>query len=180
MKAIQFSLFLSLLLVGCGEEETEFERTKRLAEGGDKVAQNDLGISYFLGLGVPQDFKEAVKWYRLAAEQGYAPAQNNLGVKYHHGRGVPQDYKEAVKWYTKSAEQGIASAQSNLGMMYDNGFGVPKDLVPAYAWFNIAQANGDEDAKEKRDELELTPEQVAKAQALSTEIQKRIEADRKD
>ena len=55
-----------------------------------------------------------------------------------------------------------------------------KDLVPAYAWFNIAQANGYEDAKERRDELELTPEQVAKAQALSTEIQKRIEADRKD
>ena len=24
------------------------------------------------GQGVPQDYKEAVKWYRLAAEQGYA------------------------------------------------------------------------------------------------------------
>ena len=51
MKAIQFSLFVSLLLVGCREEETEFERTKRLAEGGDKVAQNDLGISYLWGRG---------------------------------------------------------------------------------------------------------------------------------
>jgi hypothetical protein len=33
---------------------------------------------YEKGQGVPQDYKEAVKWYRLAAEQGYADAQTNL------------------------------------------------------------------------------------------------------
>ena len=114
------------------------------------------------------------------AEDGDADAQNNLGYMYRDGNGVPQDYKEAVKWYTKAAEQGVAIAQKNLGLRYYFGEGVPKDLVPAYAWFNIAQANGDEDAKKLRDELELTPEQVAKAQALSTEIQKRIEANKKD
>ena len=31
------------------------------------------------GQGVPQDYAEAVKWYRLAAEQGNADAQYNLG-----------------------------------------------------------------------------------------------------
>lgn len=30
------------------------------------------------GLGVPQDFPEAAKWYRLAGEQGEAEAQFNL------------------------------------------------------------------------------------------------------
>ena len=35
--------------------------------------------------------KQAVKWYRLAAEQGHADAQNNLGVTYAYGRGVIQD-----------------------------------------------------------------------------------------
>ena len=29
--------------------------------------------------GVPEDDKEALKWYRLAAEQGHAKAQYNLG-----------------------------------------------------------------------------------------------------
>ena len=27
---------------------------------------------YAVGQGVPHDYKEAVKWFRLAAEQGYA------------------------------------------------------------------------------------------------------------
>ena len=37
---------------------------------------------YDNGDGVPQDYKEAVKWYRLAAEQGDAAAQYNLGIMY--------------------------------------------------------------------------------------------------
>ena len=40
------------------------------------------------GQGLPQDFKEGVKWYRLAAEQGNAAAQSNLGVMYARGKGV--------------------------------------------------------------------------------------------
>jgi TPR repeat protein len=30
-------------------------------------------------VGVPQDFKEAIKWYRLSAYQGYTEASDNLG-----------------------------------------------------------------------------------------------------
>ncbi len=37
--------------------------------------------------GVPQDYAEAVKWYRLAAEQGDAGAQFSLGLMYASGRG---------------------------------------------------------------------------------------------
>jgi TPR repeat protein len=47
---------------------------------------------------VPQDHQEAVRWYRLAADQGYADAQYNLGVMYYKGQGVPQDYGEAHMW----------------------------------------------------------------------------------
>ena len=69
---------------------------------------------YDKGQGVPQDYKTAVKWYRLAAEQGDADAQYNLGVMYDKGRGVPQDYKTAVKWYRLAAEQGFAPAENVL------------------------------------------------------------------
>ena len=44
---------------------------------------------YYQGQGVPQDYAEAVSWYRLAAEQGNATAQSNLGAMYDNGRGVP-------------------------------------------------------------------------------------------
>ena len=57
------------------------------------------------GEGVPQDDAEAVRWYRLAADQGHATAQNNLGIRYSNGRGVPQDYVEAHMWYNLAAAQ---------------------------------------------------------------------------
>ena len=78
------------------------------AERGDAGAQFNLGVRYDKGQGVPQDSKEAVKWYRLSAEQGNADAQSNLGDIYFYGRGGLQDYKEAFKWYRLSAEQGLA------------------------------------------------------------------------
>ena len=74
-------------------------------------------MMYRQGQGVPQDYKEAVKWYRLSAEQGVADAQYQLGFDvFQNGQGVPQDYKEAIKWYRLSAEQGRCSnAQYILG-----------------------------------------------------------------
>ncbi len=57
----------------------------------------------YKGRGVPQDYAEAVKWYRKAAEQGNAGAQFNLGVMYDNGQGVPQDYVQAHMWYNLSA-----------------------------------------------------------------------------
>ena len=40
---------------------------------------------YAIGRGVPQDDAEAVRWYRLAADQGYVPALINLGNMYETG-----------------------------------------------------------------------------------------------
>ena len=36
---------------------------------------------------MPQDYAEAAKWYRKAAEQGYAEAQYFLAFMYSLGRG---------------------------------------------------------------------------------------------
>ena len=93
---------------------------------------------YGKGQDVTQDYAEAVKWFRKAAEQGVAAAQFNLGIMYDNGLGVTQDYAEAVKWFRKAAEQGYAKAQYNLGVMYDNGEGVPQDDAHAYMWLKLA------------------------------------------
>ena len=53
-------------------------------------AQFNLGTLYVKGQGVPQDYAEAVKWFRLAANQGHAGALHNLGVLSAGGQGVPQ------------------------------------------------------------------------------------------
>jgi len=105
------------------------------ANQGDAPAQNDLGVMYHDGKGVPQDYKQAVNWYAKAANLNYAPAQFNLGNMYHDGDGVPQDYIQALSWYTKAANQNDADAQYNLGIMYANGRGVPQDDKQAVNWY---------------------------------------------
>src|SRR5690349_10645203 len=59
-----------------------------LAERGNSNAQNNVGVFYERGEGVPRDYVAAVSWYRRAAEQGNGAAQNNLGVMYEKGLGV--------------------------------------------------------------------------------------------
>ena len=39
-----------------------------------------LDVAIRKGLGVPKNYAEAVKWYKLSAEQGFAMAQNNIDV----------------------------------------------------------------------------------------------------
>ena len=118
----------------------------------DAEVQYQLGEAYYFGCDVPQDYAEAVKWHRRAAEQGHARAQNVLGYAYDHGEGVAQDYEEAAKWYRRAAGQGYAKAHFNLGLLYSNGLGVSIDHREAYIQFHIAAAEGFEPAAKYRDD----------------------------
>jgi TPR repeat protein len=176
-----------------GDYETAYRLIKPLAEQGLPEAQFNLGLMYDKGQGVPQDYAEAVKWYRKAAEQGNAKAvksyrkaaeqgnaeaQFNLGLMYDKRQGVPQNYAEAAKWYRRAAEQGFAEAQTNLGIMYFTGQGVPKDYVLAHMWFHLATSRYPASEKAKRERAEvsrdiaaskMTPAQIAEAQRLALE-----------
>ena len=124
-----------------------------LAEQGDAIAQVLLGSMYENGLGVKQDYFEAVKWYRQAAEQGLALAQYNLGVMYTYGRGVKQDDVEAVKWFRQAAEQGDTDAQTLLGFSYLLGTGIQVNKALAKEWLGKACDNGDQQGCEAYGEL---------------------------
>ena len=65
---------------------------------------------YDRGNGVKQDYGEAARLYRLAADQGYAYAQFNLGLMYNHSKGVKRDYRKALRFYRLAADQGYARA----------------------------------------------------------------------
>ena len=79
-------------------------------DAGDTTGQLNLDVMYARGSGVPKDYAEAVKWYRMAAEQGHAKAQNILGVKCDNGDSVPEDDVRAHAWYNLAAEQGYERA----------------------------------------------------------------------
>jgi TPR repeat protein len=122
-------------------------RLYKLAVEGNAEAQNNLGLLYENGEGVAQDYKEAVRWFKLAAEQGFAQAQDNLGSRYVDGLGVAQDYKEAVRWFKLAAEQGFAQAQDDLGFMYYRGQGVAQDYKEAIRWYKLAAEQGNAEAQ---------------------------------
>lgn len=75
-----------------GLQRRVVELTKILAEGGHPSAQNNLGVYYAKGYGVPRDLVKTTYWYQRAAEQGDVLAQNSLGVCYLRGEGVQRDH----------------------------------------------------------------------------------------
>ena len=120
-----FSLFLGassysadfnkgLTAAQSGDFATALKEWKPLAEEGNAVAQNNLGLMYHNGWGVPQDYKEAVYWYRLAAEQEHVDAQSNLANRYYYGEGVNKDIVYAHMWKNISASNGINKAKEEL------------------------------------------------------------------
>ena len=110
------------------------ESYRKAAEDGDVAAQCALGLMFYKGEGVVQDFNEALKWINKAALRRNRDAQYYLGNCYSQGLGVKQNYEEAVKWYRKAAERGHADAQNALGSMYKNGIGVTQDYKEAMGW----------------------------------------------
>jgi uncharacterized protein len=59
-----------------GDYATALRLVRPLAEQGRADAQFGLGLMYHEGQGVASVDREAVKWFRLAAEQGIAGAQH--------------------------------------------------------------------------------------------------------
>jgi TPR repeat protein len=85
------------------------------AAAGSCFGQYAVGLCYDFGRGgVAQDYAEAVRLYRLAADQGHAHAQVNLGTMFANGEGVAKGRAEAIRWYRLAAAQGHASATSAL------------------------------------------------------------------
>jgi acyl carrier protein len=164
-----------------GDFDKAFKLWSIEAANGDPSAQYGLGVLYYSGDGVPQDYNAAAKWYRKAAEQGDAMAQHNLGSMYIKGKGVPQDSQEAFKWFRLAAEQGEAFSQSNLGYMYFSGDGVLQSHHDGYAWTLVAQANGHAMASDNLEvyRKSMSPDQIEMAQyqadAIGTRLAKSAE-----
>lgn len=108
------------------------------AKQGDAVAQYELGVIY----SIEENYDEAVRLFRLAADQGNLLALHRLGTSYYWGHGVPQDYKEASRLFRVAANQGVASAQYMLAISYQDGKGVPQDQKEYMRYLGLAADQG--------------------------------------
>ncbi len=79
----------------------------KAAMNGDARAQFDLGLMFYNGQGVEQDYAAARSLWEKAAEQGHSLAQYDLGVMYNNGEGVWRDLGKAREWYGKACENGL-------------------------------------------------------------------------
>ena len=136
------------------DRESERRALIEAAQAGNARAQKKLGDLCRIGDNLTkQDCVEAIRWYRLAAEQGNAEAQNDLGVMHLNGMGVREDAAEAARWYRRAAEQGVAIAQFNLACRYVRGDGVEHDDREAVGWLLQAAHQGHVEATAQLGEL---------------------------
>ena len=102
------------------KEKQAFKKALRSAELGQSREQFTVGLMYANGVGVDQDFQQALHWYLKAAENGLAAAQYILGSKYAGGIGVRQDLQKAFLWYLRAGEQGHPKALFKLGKLFSS------------------------------------------------------------
>jgi uncharacterized protein len=147
-------ILLTLALPARGFDGLDPARIEQQAQGGDADAQSKLGVMYASGVGRKQDRKEALRWYRRAAEQGNPVGEWNLAFMYVKGEGVATDFHEARKLFRKAAEGGLPNAQYDLGIMLLDGLGGNPDRVEAEKWFRLAAARGYREANKILKELD--------------------------
>jgi hypothetical protein len=74
-----------------GQHETALQIWSGLAGKGHFLAQYNLGIMHFKGLGVVRSYTHAIKWFSHASRSGFSPAVVNLAIMFEKGLGVPVD-----------------------------------------------------------------------------------------
>jgi len=129
-------------------DKKALKKLLELAWLGNSYAQYKLGNIY-KRKGVLQNYNEAVKWYRLSAEQENADAQYKLGIMFFCGWGVMRNSAEAMKWWKKSAELGNTDAQCRLVEMFEQEECVKRDFAEAAKWYQKLAEKGKVDAQFK-------------------------------
>lgn len=84
---------------------------RKAAEQDYALAQHALGLACL----EESDDGEAVRWFRLAAQQDLPEAQTDLAKCYLNGTGVPAHRGHAASWFRKAERLGYVPAITGLG-----------------------------------------------------------------
>jgi TPR repeat protein len=94
------------------------------AVDGDAIAQDRLGIMYAKGIGVPQNFVRAEKWFIKSANQRFPDALYNLYVLYKVGpNGIEPDEHKAVSFSAQAMAAGYNRTLCELLDLLDQADG---------------------------------------------------------
>ena len=101
------------------------------AEDGHIAAQVALAECYEKGLGVRQDYAEALKWYEKAASCGSCHAMHMLAIRYSLGIGCEKNYGRAYYLTVTAVDKGYDEALWQMSHCFRNGYGVKQDIEKA-------------------------------------------------
>ncbi|MBF0355738.1 MAG: sel1 repeat family protein [Alphaproteobacteria bacterium] len=88
------------------------------AASGVHAAQYNLGMAYFQGIGIEQNYVKALEWLQKAsARPGYYWPQYWIGVIYENGLGVDKNIDEAINWYEISSSNGSGESSRRLKVL---------------------------------------------------------------
>ena len=104
-----------------------------------KEVISEIGIRYFYGVDVEQDYHKAKEWFELGINYNIGQCYAFLGEIYLHGFGLKKEeinYKKAYDYFEKAMTHGeSAMGFSGMGYLYYYGLGVKKDKKEAYNCF---------------------------------------------
>jgi TPR repeat protein len=104
-------------------------------------------------IGIENNRKDAIKWYRRAAERGDWWAQNNLGILLLQNNGGAVRRRSGERWLACAAAQGNRDAAYNMGVAWLLGSFGQSDRVMAKHWLAVSAAKGHEQARHLIDDL---------------------------
>ena len=88
----------------------------------------NLGVSYYYGNGVKQDYKKAVSFYSRAAEKKHPIGIYNLAVAFENGNGIQRNIDKAIELYHEAANLGVAMAIEALNRLKINNTNMAQNL----------------------------------------------------
>jgi localization factor PodJL len=84
-------------------------------------AKHNIGAAYYHGTGTTQDYTEALKWFKEAAEMGLTDSRYNLGLMYKNGQGTHRDPVQAYFWLNLAALHGDNDAAAVRDSVANDG-----------------------------------------------------------
>lgn len=131
-----------------GQFESAYQEFEILYGQGDAEAAYYLGRMHHMGEGVPQNFSQALNWYRTAADGGHAEGYFSMGQMYEKGQGSPQDFTRAFEAYQAASDLDHMAARKRVAMMHAEGLGTPVDYGEAARLMQTVADTGDPEAQQ--------------------------------
>jgi TPR repeat protein len=129
-----------LAALEAGEVAAALRHLRPLALEGVVEAEYRMGIMCLHGIGLVQDFGDAVFWLTRAADQGHVEAQSELGMAYITGSAAPAADCTLMRWHQISAKVHEPVAKANLIILHPNGLGLEPDVAKGLGLLKSAAA----------------------------------------